>query len=105
MADTPGKAWAMAHFGEQRSIINSDEELTAFLFLPVAALRLEVETVIRLNKLGLRQIRDILSMPRSVLRRRFGNHLLMRLDQSLGQQKRSFSPFNLSNPIASDYHV
>ena len=100
MADTPGKAWAMAHFGEQRSIINSDEELNAFLFLPVAALRLEVETVIRLNKLGLRQIRDILSMPRSVLRRRFGNHLLMRLDQSLGQQEEIIQPVQPVEPYS-----
>jgi protein ImuB len=87
MADTPGKAWAMAHFGDQSPIINCHDELTAFLFLPVAGLRLEVETINRLDKLGLRQIRDILSMPRSVLRRRFGNHLLMRLDQALGQQE------------------
>ena len=26
-------------------------------------------------------------MPRSVLRRRFGNHLLMRLDQALGNEE------------------
>ncbi len=87
MADTIGKAWAMAHFGDQSLIINCHDELTAFLFLPVAGLRLEAETIKRLDKLGLRQIRDILSMPRSVLRRRFGNHLLMRLDQALGQQE------------------
>ena len=29
MADTPGKAWAMAHFGDQSPIINCDGELTA----------------------------------------------------------------------------
>ena len=100
MADTPGKAWAMAHFGDQRSIINCDDELTAFLFLPVAGLRLEVETIKRLDKLGLRQIRDILSMPRSVLRRRFGNHLLMRLDQALGQQEEVIYPVQLIEPYS-----
>lgn len=98
MADTPGKAWALSHFGDQRSIINNDEGLTSFLFLPVAALRLEVETIARLNKLGLRQIRDILSMPRSVLRRRFGNHLLMRLDQALGQQEEIIHPVQPVEP-------
>ena len=100
MADTPGKAWAMAHFGNQRSIINCDDELTAFLFLPVAGLRLEVETIKRLDKLGLRQIRDILSMPRSVLRRRFGNHLLMRLDQALGHQEEVIYPVQLIEPYS-----
>jgi protein ImuB len=97
IADTPGKAWAIAHFGDQRSIANCDE-LTEFLFLPVAALRLEVESVTRLNKLGLRQIRDILSMPRSVLRRRFGNHLLMRLDQALGRQEEIIRPVQPIEP-------
>jgi protein ImuB len=100
IADTPGKAWAIAHFGDQKSIISCDEELPAFLFLPVAALRLEVETITRLNKLGLRQIRDILSMPRSVLRRRFGNHLLMRLDQALGQQEEIIHPVHPIEPYS-----
>jgi protein ImuB len=100
MAGTIGKAWAMAHFGDQRSIINCDKELTAFLFLPVAGLRLEDESIKRLDKLGLRQIRDILSMPRSVLRRRFGNHLLMRLDQALGQQEELIHPVQPGEPYS-----
>jgi len=100
MADTPGKAWAMAHFGDQSPGINCHDELTAFLFLPVAGLRLDVETIKRLDKLGLRQIRDILSMPRSVLRRRFGNHLLMRLDQSLGQQEEIIQPVQPVEPYS-----
>jgi len=100
MADTIGKAWAMAHFGDQSPIINCHDELTAFLFLPVAGLRLEVETIKRLDKLGLRQIRDILSMPRSVLRRRFGNHLLMRLDQALGQQEEIIHPVQPIEPYS-----
>jgi protein ImuB len=100
MGDTPGKAWAITHFGNCESIINSDTELTAFLIFPVAALRLEVEAVSRLNKLGLRQIRDILSMPRSVLRRRFGNHLLMRLDQALGRQEEVIQPVQPVEPYS-----
>ncbi|HEV8507461.1 MAG TPA: DNA polymerase Y family protein [Chitinophagaceae bacterium] len=100
MADTPGKAWAIAHFSNRESIINSDQEFNAFLILPVAALRLEVETISRLNKLGLRQIRDILSMPRSVLRRRFGNHLLMRLDQALGRQEEIIQPVQPIEPYS-----
>jgi protein ImuB len=100
MGSTPGKAWAIAHFGNHESIIDSDTELTAFLILPVAALRLEVEAISRLNKLGLRQVRDILSMPRSVLRRRFGNHLLMRLDQALGRQEEVIQPVQPVEPYS-----
>ena len=100
MADTPGKAWAMAHFGNQGRIINCDGELTHFLLLPPASLRLEVATIKRLDKLGLRQIRDILSMPRSVLRRRFGNHLLVRLDQALGQQEEVIQPVQPIEPYS-----
>ena len=66
----------------------------------MAALRLETETVQRLNKLGLRQVKDILSMPRSVLRRRFGNHLLMRLDQALDHQEEIIQPVHLIEPYS-----
>src|SRR4029078_11404406 len=51
-------------------------------------------------KLGLRQIRSILSMPRSVLRRRFGNHLLMRLDQALGRQEEIIQPVQRVEPYS-----
>src|SRR5262249_51223831 len=98
IADTPGKAWGFAHFNDQQSIIGCEDELNTFLSLPIAALRLEVETTKRLDKLGLRQIRDILSMPRSVLRRRFGNHLLMRLDQALGRQEEIIQPVQTIEP-------
>jgi len=45
IGDTPGKAWGLAHFSDQQPIIRCEDELNAFLFLPVAALRLEVDTV------------------------------------------------------------
>jgi len=99
IANTPGKAWGLAHFSDQ-PIIRCEDELNAFLFFPVAALRLEVDTVKRLDKLGLRQIRNILSMPRSVLRRRFGNHLLMRLDQALGRQEEIIQPVQPVEPYS-----
>jgi len=98
IADTAGKAWAIAHFGNRETIIHNEGELNTFISLPVAALRLEVESIARLNKLGLRQIQDILSMPRSVLRRRFGNHLLMRLDQAMGRQEEVIQPVQPIEP-------
>jgi protein ImuB len=100
IAGTIGKAWGLAHFSDQSAVIRCDDELTAFLFLPVAALRLEAETIERLNKLGLRQVKDIVSMPRSVLRRRFGNHLLMRLDQALGHREEIIHPIHPIEPYS-----
>lgn len=98
MANTIGKAWAFAHFGDQRSIIDCEELSNALFLLPPAALRLEAETIERLYKLGLRQIKNIISMPRSVLRRRFGNHLLWRLDQAIGHQEEIIHPVQLIEP-------
>lgn len=97
MADTIGTAWAIAHYGEITPIIESGEQANAILPLPVAALRLEPAIVNRLQKLGLNKINSFISMPRSVLRRRFGQGLLLRLDQALGHDIEPIVPLQ---PIA-----
>ena len=43
----------------------------ALLSLPVAALGLDDDTVERLNKPGLRQVKDFIGMPKSAFRCRF----------------------------------
>lgn len=60
--------------------------------LPVAALRLDAETVEGLTRLGLRRVDDILGTPRAGLARRFGTHLVRRLDQALGVEPEPVSP-------------
>ena len=65
---------------------------TALAPLPVAALRLEGETVATLNRLGLRRIGDLAGQPRAALARRFGRHLVRRLDQALGVEPEPVSP-------------
>ena len=52
MADTIGAAWAIARFGQDSFIIESGQQTAALLSLPPAALRLETDTVERLQKLG-----------------------------------------------------
>jgi protein ImuB len=86
MADTIGAAWAITHFGEEL-IIKSDKQTIALLLLPVAALRLEQDILERLQKLGLIQIQNIVCLPRSSIRRRFGNDLIHKLDQALGNEE------------------
>ena len=56
MADTIGTAWAVCRYGKIKAIIKSGEQTEALMTLPPAALRLETDTVERLQKLGLYQI-------------------------------------------------
>lgn len=85
MADTIGAAWAAARFGKGITIIAPCAQMEALLPLHPAALRLESTLIDRLEKLGLRQIRNFIVMPRRSLRRRFGDSLLLRIDQAVGQ--------------------
>lgn len=60
--------------------------------LPIAALRLEPDLVAALNRLGLRQIADLLGQPRASLARRFGRGLVLRMDQAMGSAPEPVSP-------------
>jgi len=60
--------------------------------LPVAALRLDEATLEQLARLGLRRVEDLLTQPRAPLARRFGQALVMRIDQALGQMPEPVSP-------------
>jgi protein ImuB len=91
IADTIGTAWAIAHFG-QSCIIIPGQQTEAILPLPPAALRLEADTIERLHKLGLKQIKYFINMPRSALRRRFGNLMITRLNQALGLEEEFIQP-------------
>ena len=91
MADTIGAAWAMARFGNAK-VIDAGKHMDALMPLPPEALRLQPHTVERLNKLGLRQMKTFVSMPRSSLRRRFGPLLIQRIDQALGKEQEFIEP-------------
>jgi protein ImuB len=91
IADTPGAAWALARYGE-RTILAPGEHATALLDLPLAGLRLEAEMLDMLRKLGLTTVGCIAALPRAPLAARFGNGLLLRLDQALGRLEEAISP-------------
>lgn len=97
MADTIGTAWAFARFGNGAIIIETNKQATALLSLPPESLRLEVETVERLHLLGLSTIQHFINMPRSALRRRFGEVFITRLNQALGHENEIIIPIH---PIA-----
>jgi protein ImuB len=98
MADTVGAAWAVSRFGKVKPIIESGGQTEALLNLPPAALRPEPAVLLRLHKLGLNQVRSFINMPRSVLRRRFGEDLLLKLAQALGQQAETIKPLHVTPP-------
>jgi protein ImuB len=98
IADTIGAAWAVARFAKQSLIVNADQQTQALFSLPPEALRLEAATIERLHKLGLQQIKSFISMPRSALRRRFGNHIIQRLNQALGLEEEIIEPILPAEP-------
>ena len=91
MADTIGTAWAVTRFGKSL-VVENGKCLNTLQFLSPAALRIEEETVERLHKLGLYQIGNLLSIPRSSLRRRFGPLIIQRLNQALGIEEELIQP-------------
>jgi protein ImuB len=98
IADTICAAWAIARFGKIKSIIKSGEQAQDILSLPPAALRLDTVVLERLNKLGLNQIQSFIGMPRAALRRRFGEALILRLSQALGQEVEHIEPLQVPEP-------
>jgi protein ImuB len=92
MADTIGMAWAAARFKDQGAIIEAGTQAAALMDLPPQALRIDPETTERLYQLGLDQIGEFISMPRSALRRRFGVRIISRLHQALGIEPEFLEP-------------
>lgn len=100
IADTIGAAWAVCRYGKVKAIINTGEQAEALMPLPATALRLEPDVVECLNKLGLHQINSFIHMQRSVLRRRFGQQLLLRIDQALGNKEEIINPVIAIEPYS-----
>ena len=90
LAPTHGGAWALARFGPVRGIATPATLAAATAPLPVRALRLDDDTVLTLQRLGLKTIGDLAAVPRLSLARRFARadppeNPLLRLDQLQGR--------------------
>ncbi|MGB3146836.1 MAG: DNA polymerase Y family protein [Paracoccaceae bacterium] len=97
IAPTWGAAWALARHGPVRSICPEGQIAPMLATLPVAGLRLESETLLLLQRLGLKTIGALAEVPRLSLTRRFVRAPLhanpqLRLDQAMGA---------LAEPVAS----
>ncbi len=88
ISDTMGTAWAVAHFQKRSQtirIVPAGEQEQVLRPLPIEALRLSPPAVEKLHHLDIRQITQLLALPRRSLPSRFGEELLLRLDQALGE--------------------
>ncbi|MCC8407689.1 DNA polymerase Y family protein [Mucilaginibacter sp. UR6-1] len=97
IADTIGAAWGVARCGSEKLIIAEGQHRNALMPLPPSALRLPFDQLLKLRNLGLHQISSFIYMPDSVLRRRFGKNMVLRLHQALGQEAEYLFP--LREPV------
>lgn len=85
IADTWGAAHAAARFlGRVTTIVPPGETARLLRPLPIAALRIDSETVQGLRTLGFERIGELMDQPRAPLALRFGPEIGRRLDQALG---------------------
>lgn len=91
IADTPGAAWALAHFGRDRTIAPPGTQAGLLAPLPPAALRLEPALAAQLERLGLKRLEQLFALPRAPFAKRFGSEALRRLDQALGRTEEALS--------------
>ena len=91
MAPTHGAAWGLArHGGAVRPVVRADGLAQALGPLPVAGLRIDADTALLLQRLGLKRVGDLAAVPRPSLARRFVRaapmqNPLVRLDQMMGR--------------------
>ena len=92
-ADTPGAAHALArHGGEAALVVVCGGHADAVALLPVSALRIDADTADGLRRLGFDLVGQLAAAARGPLARRFGDGLLLRLDQALGRVHKPIQP-------------
>lgn len=115
--DTVGAAWAASHFPnkragsspsprkEEKQTPNDECRMTnektigstfnirhSSLNLPVQSLRIAEETALVLRELGIETVGQLMALPREGLAARFGDELLLRLDQLTGAGREVIEP-------------
>jgi protein ImuB len=99
IADTPGAAWALAHF-QEATLCPPGQHAEALVPLPIEALRIDPAAVELLHRLGVTRIAQLAAMPRAPLVKRFGAGLALQLDRALGRLSEPLHPVVPPEPIA-----
>ena len=90
VADAPGAAWAVARYGAG-GVVPTGRTVDAVASLSIRGLRIPVDKLGTLHRLGIERIGQLAAMPRAPLVRRFGRDVVLRLDQVMGH---AFEPIN-----------
>lgn len=104
MADTIGCAWGVARCATKGLIVPEGSHRNALMPLPPSALRLPMSLLVKLQNLGLYHISSFIHMPKSVLRRRFGKDMVLRMLQALGQEEEYLLPLKEPVPYSEYLH-
>jgi protein ImuB len=91
VADTVGCAWAIARYG-RAPVVSKGAVREVLSPLPLAALRIDAETVAGLAQAGLKRIADVLDRPRAPLAARYGQNFIRRIDQAMGREDEPIRP-------------
>lgn len=94
VADTVGAAWAAAHFlvASRASLVLPRGRAEVLFDLPIEGLRLSPKTTALLHQLGMEWIGQVVRLPPSSLKARFGQEILKRLDQLTGRRPETIVP-------------
>ena len=99
VASTFACAWAAARFGaDSCMVVAPGLERDAIAPFPTSALRIEPEIELSLAEVGIVRIEHLLDLPRSVLPARFGQDLVLRLAQALGEAIETIDPVRPAAP-------
>ena len=105
IADTPGAAWALARAHPESAVISRPGQTAADLVpLPVWSLRIDAKTTAALASVGVETVASLLHLPRSSLASRFGEELLERIDQALGDLPEVLTPYRPQPVLTSPIH-
>jgi protein ImuB len=85
IADTVGAAWALAHYGRTPRLAGPGGTERVLKPLSIAALRLPLDALHLLERLGVERVAQLIALPRESLPTRFGPLVILRLDQALGR--------------------
>ncbi len=91
------QARAIAGVKQSETAVRSNPLREALEPMPLNALRLPRDQVAEMTRVGFRTIGCIIDLPRAPIAARFGNRVLQRLDQALGNEDEALSPLQ---PVA-----
>jgi protein ImuB len=108
VAPSPSAAWALARYGRRTrrgaalhcwpsaDLTTLDDALAP---LPVAALRLTPESILKLHTVGVKRVDELLAMPKPDLLDRLGQEEVQKINRALGLEQELLVPHRPQEPV------